>query len=673
MKKIIPIMLLLGAISFLSAQTIGADKYAAFTVPSDNTTDTLSAYFKDLGIRKINVADADGDGDKEILAVDYSNGGRVHVLEVVSDSLLEIIWSSPVATSKSASTPRSVAVGDCDGDGNLEIIFGQNNFANVDGSFGRIVFYEWNGTDWGTEKAFDITPSKFATAVGGSDENRKSLRFKTEHLTVFDLDGDGRSEIIAGGGSVTGVQDVIIMGVTFTFPGFAGISIEGGKPGTQTNGADWVVGGSLMSSVPADIDGDGKLEIINHTYSKFGFWSIDVDGKNTYTYPEATDNADAKAKGAYHEYAELDAVSYPGAMPIDVNGDGRDEIVGTMYVSGANNGDIGLLAFSENDNDVYIWDEASQTENFSVIAPDERIAAVSGKSSVFLWPVVGGDLNKNGIDEIYTGGGRGFDVVAITYKGAGSLLDSNSYDITIVDDGEGGEVFGTIEIYNGRVGLQVDTTVIGDSLALDTTNVTFEAGIIDTIPDSKTRPFTASLFADNVDLDGDGNLEIVVAGQGIFDSTKIKIYDRVWNDSTDFLLGGRWDLNNELSYNIFNSKRQTIRVLEYNGGTVGFKAIDYGIITPDDYKLEQNFPNPFNPTTTINFTLPLDKDISLKVYDMLGKEVKSLLIGKSYKKGNHKVIWDGTNNFGSKVASGNYVAKLEFGSFAKSIKMTLLK
>ena len=58
---------------------------------------------------------------------------------------------------------------------------------------------------------------------------------------------------------------------------------------------------------------------------------------------------------------------------------------------------------------------------------------------------------------------------------------------------------------------------------------------------------------------------------------------------------------------------------------------------------------------------------------MVGQEVKTLINDVNLKKGNHEIIWDGTNNFGSKVASGNYIAKMEFGNFAKSIKMTLLK
>jgi len=664
MKKIIiTFLLLIGSFGFLLGQSttpISAEKMAAFTVPDDNTSDTLSPYYKYLGIRKITAADADGDGDKEILAIDYTNGGRVHVLEVAGgDSLLEIIWSSPAEEFSSLSghaSPRSVTVGDCDGDGNKEIIFGQSGATNLDGSIGRIVFYQWNGTDWGDNKVFDITPKEL-DQIGG----RENMVFKTEHLTVYDLDNDGRTEIIAGGGSNTDIKDVLILGITFEFnSGFAGINIEGGKPGDQINGFDWEAGGALMSSVPADIDGDGEIEIVNHIFNNFGFWSIDVKGTNTYVYPIATDNTDAKAKGVYHEYSEFDAVSYPGAMPVDVNGDGRDEIVGTMWNQ---NSDVSMIAFTEADTGVYIWDEASQTENYSVIAPNTTIAGLSDKESVFLWPIVRGDLNKDGKDEIYTGGGQGFDVVALQYNESGTLLDPNSYDINIVDDGEGGDVFGTINIYNGR--LLLDTLITGSDTTI---TQSVNESIIDTIPDESTRPFTASLFADNVDLDGDGNLEIVISGQGIDDSISYKTFNYV--DSTGT---GSYSLNLLGEENIFNSHRQTIRVLEFNGTAVGFKEKLYGIISPDDYKLEQNYPNPFNPTTTINFNLPIDKKISLKVYDIVGREVKTLIDNFDLKKGNHQVYWDGTNNLGAKVSSGHYIAKLKFGSFAKSIKMTLLK
>jgi len=57
----------------------------------------------------------------------------------------------------------------------------------------------------------------------------------------------------------------------------------------------------------------------------------------------------------------------------------------------------------------------------------------------------------------------------------------------------------------------------------------------------------------------------------------------------------------------------------------------------------------------------------------VGQEVKTLISAADFKKGSHQVIWDGTNNAGSRVASGNYIARLTFGNFSKSIKMTMLK
>ena len=91
---------------------------------------------------------------------------------------------------------------------------------------------------------------------------------------------------------------------------------------------------------------------------------------------------------------------------------------------------------------------------------------------------------------------------------------------------------------------------------------------------------------------------------------------------------------------------------------------------PDDYKLEQNYPNPFNPTTTINFTLPISKAISVKIYNGLGQEVRSLINNKPYAAGTHSVQWDATDNNGKAVASGVYIYKLIYGNFSKSKRMT---
>ena len=89
--------------------------------------------------------------------------------------------------------------------------------------------------------------------------------------------------------------------------------------------------------------------------------------------------------------------------------------------------------------------------------------------------------------------------------------------------------------------------------------------------------------------------------------------------------------------------------------------------------LSPNYPNPFNPSTTIEFTLPLNKLISLRIYDMTGREVRSLIAPAEYPAGKHAAIWDGKDNAGQAVASGQYIYRLEFGGFMKSRVMTLVK
>ncbi len=100
---------------------------------------------------------------------------------------------------------------------------------------------------------------------------------------------------------------------------------------------------------------------------------------------------------------------------------------------------------------------------------------------------------------------------------------------------------------------------------------------------------------------------------------------------------------------------------------------DNGII-PADYSLYQNYPNPFNPTTVISYNLPEASIINLKVYDVLGRVVKTL-VSQEQPAGVYRVNWNGDNDFGSKVASGVYIYRIEAGAgkFIQTRKMILLK
>lgn len=94
---------------------------------------------------------------------------------------------------------------------------------------------------------------------------------------------------------------------------------------------------------------------------------------------------------------------------------------------------------------------------------------------------------------------------------------------------------------------------------------------------------------------------------------------------------------------------------------------------PSDYNLAQNFPNPFNPATTIRFSLPNAGKVTLKVYNLKGEEVVTLLENDQKNAGNHLVIWDGRGKNGQPVSSGIYVYRLVAGKFSTTRKMAFLK
>ena len=92
-----------------------------------------------------------------------------------------------------------------------------------------------------------------------------------------------------------------------------------------------------------------------------------------------------------------------------------------------------------------------------------------------------------------------------------------------------------------------------------------------------------------------------------------------------------------------------------------------GTETPINYKLEQNYPNPFNPKTNIKFDIAKSEFVTLKVYNILGKEIETLVNDK-LSSGSYEVKWDA-----SQYPSGIYFYNLQAGNFSETKKMTLIK
>jgi len=101
-------------------------------------------------------------------------------------------------------------------------------------------------------------------------------------------------------------------------------------------------------------------------------------------------------------------------------------------------------------------------------------------------------------------------------------------------------------------------------------------------------------------------------------------------------------------------------------------SLNNNIVMPDQYIIHQNYPNPFNPVTTLRYDLPENSFVNITIYDMLGKEVNTL-IDQTQDAGYRSVIWDATNDYGKPVSAGIYLYQIRVGPYTKTRKILLLK
>ncbi len=109
----------------------------------------------------------------------------------------------------------------------------------------------------------------------------------------------------------------------------------------------------------------------------------------------------------------------------------------------------------------------------------------------------------------------------------------------------------------------------------------------------------------------------------------------------------------------------------FNVGVI-FLSVDSDNSQPDNFLLYPNFPNPFNPTTTLRYDLPQNSLVNITIYDLNGREVKKLVRSEQVS-GNHSLTWNGTNDQGKLVSAGVYLYQIQSGEFVQTKKMVLMK
>ncbi len=124
--------------------------------------------------------------------------------------------------------------------------------------------------------------------------------------------------------------------------------------------------------------------------------------------------------------------------------------------------------------------------------------------------------------------------------------------------------------------------------------------------------------------------------------------------------GNKWIISNTPPYN-------TDVILYNEGGAIYTSVKNYNSETPNSYKLFQNYPNPFNPITKISFSIPAYSHVTLKVFDILGREI-SILLDKDFNAGKYEVEFDGKD-----LSCGIYFYTLIANNFVETKKLLLVK
>ncbi|GAB5518557.1 MAG: hypothetical protein RhofKO_08080 [Rhodothermales bacterium] len=576
--------------------------------------------------------DLDGDGKPEILVADYTGGGRVHMVEHVSGNDWELVattaWLDSTSTTNNI---RTIAAGDLDGDGLGEVYFlGGRNYSATNPNIASLP----PGL-YGFEVTGDNTFSDLPTTIYEFDGDLPD-RWRAERMHIKDVDGDGEEELMFGNnGSNNAYDNWYILSVNGDIgSGFevwvqeARLSSRGSEDFDPANRG----GGSPYDILAGDLDGDGQMEISLHSWNNFNLAVGKATGANAYEFPADT----------FHRAYDSDWVAFFGGTVVDINSDGDDEIFYGRLQGG------GLTVINYEDG-----------EDPLTIGPDNVASDIATPGADL--GITAGDLDGDGNMELISGG--------TSLTPASLTQDLELVRITEFTGGEGGdpEDPANYEVTGVNVLQDFDRLESNfDLIKRDSAGVMSE--YFETPGSNRGGGIggQGAVFVSKLaylgDIDGDGANELAVAMQGVDDSTYV--IQEVFNpaDST---------YTRTVESSQANENRVFMRIISGDGFSVNVE--DARIVMPDDYTLHANYPNPFNPTTSFAFTLPIQKAISVKVYDVAGRLVKTLVNNQFYAQGTHEVSWDGTSDAGASVASGTYLYTLEYGNFRQSRTMVLLK
>lgn len=511
-------------------------------------------FLEDGGFGNFVVGDFDGNGKVEIIAVNNNTIDepkslvpRIYKFEyngVTWDS----VWAAELPIPLQNTWPPLI-VGDLDGDGKKEAIWGPINWTDgTNPNPPRIVVFEMNADGTlGVDDGFGAyTPNSTFTIVSEDGQNVRPFKFE-----VYDIDNDGKDELI--------FSDRAPSGAGYHFGVLAVDDIPDDGDGSET----WTIKASGLT-VAHTFTTSSKYDLVIFDSTMYF-----IDGGGN-ACPVSYSNGTYTAGERYKLHPDIQSGSWKSISKTDIDNDGTEEAILGEWVTGK--GRMFLLQKTE----------GSDTLTVTNIGRFYEIDSCVGVNGGHF-----GDVDGDGKPDFIFGSRvdktklKGA-IYRLSYRG-GDITDSASYKFEIIDS-----LYASYGQYD--VIYCADINDDGIDEVFYTTSYPRGAGGVDDIP---------------------------------------------------------------------------IIILQYVDTTVSVRRTSE---VPGKFALEQNYPNPFNPSTTIKFSLSADATVDLKVFNILGQEVATLINNERMTAGSYNVQF----NAGS-MPSGVYIYRLSNGSNNITKKMTLLK
>lgn len=602
-------------------------------------------------------ADLNGDGRLDLLA---ANSGSDSISVFINGTGVGVTPASFTSTDfsmQAGSSPLGITLQDFNGDGKPEMISGDYNNTAIS------IFV--NGTTPGSSGPVFSAAQNFSTGTG-----------KPAHVATGDFNLDGKYDIASVNAEPGGGYIAIFLNATS--PGSSTLSFSSHTDFTMANGPRYVQVG--------DINGDGKPDLVasNGLDNMVSiFLNTTTPGASTPTFSTRTDfatgnepqticladfNGDGKtdfatSNGISNNVSVSFSTTIPGAStptfsgPTNFAGMGITWALASADFNGDGKPDIAVTTISV-DSVAVMLNSTTPGASTPTFYPHRRFS-----TGTVAYRVASADVNGDGKPDLVTANRNSNDVsVLLNTTTPGTTIPGFLEKSTFSN----GFTSNPTDVFIKDLNLDGKPDFAAANWATD--NVSVFINRADFPLPVELTSFTASVQNQNVNLKWSTSEEINNKGFDIERNSfgsgwkKIGFVDGHGTVSSPSLYSfNDYGLNKE----VYNYR---LKQIDYNGNFKYYElAAEVVIGVPVKFELSQNYPNPFNPETIINYQLSVNSFVTLKVFDLAGREVAQLL-NEMKPSGYYSIKFNGAN-----LSSGIYFYKIEAGNFSAVKKMVLIK